>query len=191
VLALLALLVGAPGAVADEEPSELLASLDFVGPTPPPSPIAALRLREATRRAQQAGVPVKVVLVRTDHDLEEVEQFSGRPTAYARALGRAISYYFEGTLIVAMPNGLGTSGPLPREVVDRALEGVRVSRRPSSDDLARAATLAVNRLVRAARAPAPTSSSGGFEWLAPGIGLGAAAAAIAAATLAARRRRAR
>ena len=188
-LALLALLMGAPAAVADEEPSELLAYLNVVGPTPPPSPGVALRLRQATERAQKAGVPVKVALVRTDHDLEEVEHYMGRPTDYAKALGRAISYYFEGQVVVAMPSGLGTAGPLPREVVRKALAGVRVDRPAGSDDLARAATSAVNRLVReAAAVTVPASGSG---WLVPGLGLaGAAAASVGAGALLARRRRA-
>ena len=51
--------MGAPAAVADEEPSELLAYLNFVGPTPPPSPGVALRLRQATERAQKAGARLR------------------------------------------------------------------------------------------------------------------------------------
>jgi len=152
--------------------------------------MVAQRLRQAADRAQKAGFPVKVVLVRTRHDLEQVERYMGKPTAYATVLGRAISYYFGGTLIVAMPDGLGASGPLPPDMVRGVLASVRVNPRASSDDLARAATTAVNRLVQ--RGSAARAAEAGSGWLAPAAGPTGAAAAIAlAAAFVHRRRRTR
>jgi hypothetical protein len=184
----LGLVGGAPAARA-EDPAEILPYLNVAGPSQAPGAAVSQRLRQATERAAAAGVPVKVALIRTAEDLEGATDFVGRPSAYAHALGRQISYYFAGQVVVAMPDGLGTAGPLPAALVRRALAGVRVDCRGSPDDLARAATIAVNRLVAAA--PKPAAGGGGSGWLVPGIAVAAAAAVLGAIGVVRRRGRER
>jgi hypothetical protein len=136
-LACLALVTGAPSALGNEGAHEILHWLDIHAPGKAPSPQLELRLRRAINAARQAGAPSKVALIDSREDMVEVEQYMGRPAAYARVLEHQIGYGgCEGADPRRDAERLATGGPLAQPLVDRALAGVRVDRRRLPDGLA-------------------------------------------------------
>jgi hypothetical protein len=71
---------------------EILHWLDISAPGKAPSPELELRLGRAIKAAREAGAPVKVALIDSREDMEEVEQYMGRPAAYARVPEHQIGY---------------------------------------------------------------------------------------------------
>jgi hypothetical protein len=185
-LACLSLTAGAPSALAHEDPHEILHDQDVYAPKPPAQTLD-LQLRAAIAEGRQYGAPIKVALIGSIEDMREVEQYMGRPGPYARVLAYQLSDY-DGQILVVMPNGLATVGPLAKPLADRALAGVRVDRRAGPDGLARAAVTAVERLVEEARSARRRSDT-----LVPAAGLVGALAISAggALVLGLRRRRVR
>jgi hypothetical protein len=177
----LVLAVSASTALGHEDPHEVLHSLDLVAPGGGSSK-ADLRLLEVISRAREAGAPVKVALIDSVRDMDEVEQYMNRPAAYARVLHHQLGA--EEQILVVMPAGLASMGPLPAARVDRALAAVGVGPRAGPDALARAAALAVERLAEQIRSARP--QSGAFV---PGLGLAAAVGIAGAGAFVARRRR--
>jgi hypothetical protein len=166
----------------------------------PYSPTVSLglqgKLNAETAAASRRHFPIKVALIESPLDLGAITSLFGQPQNYADFLAQEISYLGNKQMVlVVMPNGYGVSGLNHRAAL--AVRGIKkpVSRR--SDDLARAAIVAVAKLASAAGHPiknigdAPAAaepSSGGtlIEVL-----LALAAIAGAGAILALRHRRAR
>jgi hypothetical protein len=101
----------APGwALADGDPaSDVLASQSLFVPAD-----GGFRQSEAAQlsgllaAAQHAGVPIRVALISTPADLGSVGALWRKPQPYAQFLGQELSQVFRGTVVVVMPNGVGT-----------------------------------------------------------------------------------
>jgi hypothetical protein len=110
--ALAVLLLMASVAVADGDPaSDVLASQTVY--VPGDGGFAAsqtARLSALLAEARRAGVPIRVALIATRADLGSVTELWRQPQNYARFLGQELSEVFRGTLVVAMPAGLGIAG---------------------------------------------------------------------------------
>lgn len=110
--ALLALAVtaGAPAtAVADGDPaSDVLASQTVYVPGDGGfDPARTAQLSRLLTEARRAGVPIRVALIATRADLGSVTELWGKPQSYAEFLGQELSQVYRGTLVVAMPAGVG------------------------------------------------------------------------------------
>jgi hypothetical protein len=65
------------------------------------------RLSGLLAEARRAGVPIRVALIATQADLGSVTELWRQPQNYARFLGQELSEVYRGTLVVAMPAGIG------------------------------------------------------------------------------------
>jgi hypothetical protein len=175
VAAILLLLGGAGPAAANGDPaSDVLLSQGVFFPFEPPvSAGLQVELISLTNAASTKRYPIRVALIQSKIDLGAVPVLFGKPQRYARFLYQEISFVFTGQLLVVMPQGLGSVGPMPAAVVKRALAGIAVEPGSGSDGLARAAALAVERLSEEAGQPL---GGGGTPF---GAILGAVAAALA------------
>ena len=100
----------APGAVlADGDPaSDVLASQAVYVPGDGGiAPSQTAQLSALVAEAQRAGVPIRVALIATQADLGSVTELWRQPRNYARFLGQELGQVYRGTLIVAMPAGVG------------------------------------------------------------------------------------
>jgi hypothetical protein len=193
---LLALAVAPVAARADGDPASdvLLTQRQYLPYKPPMSKAAADKLAQATLAIQKTGKPVRVALINSPADLGAVPDFFGRPEEYAKFLSKELELGYHGGLLVVMPAGTGTA-KLPAAAAS-SLRGLQISTGATSDDLADAAIVALQRIAKAQGAPIPTivaeSSSGGVHWTEAIVAVVLAAllaAAIAAATYRVRRRR--
>jgi hypothetical protein len=147
---LLAALALAPAvARADGDPaSDVLLQQDvFVPYSTPTSQGAANAVIEATKRAKQAGWPIKVAIIAGGQDLGSAASFANDPQGYANFLYQEIA----GTaskqrLLVVSPVGFG--GQNLGNNVDKALSGLETGDK-DGDALAKLATTAVTRLATA------------------------------------------
>jgi hypothetical protein len=78
---------------------------------------------------------------------------------YARFLYQEISFAYQGQLLVVMPQGLGSVGPVSPAIVRRALAGITVDQTKGQDGLAEAAVTAVKQI--AVEAGHPLGGGGG------------------------------
>ncbi len=101
----------APGwALADGDPaSDVLASQSLFLPADGGFKQSdAAQLSGLLAAAQRAGVPIRVALISTPADLGSVGALWRKPQPYAQFLGQELSQVFRGTVVVVMPNGVGT-----------------------------------------------------------------------------------
>jgi hypothetical protein len=162
-LALVTMVLAPATALSDGDPAsdELIGANVFY----PFSPAVDARLaKELNAEATAAGLvhfPIKVALIDSPADLGAIPSLFTKPQQYADFLDQEIS--FAGTkqpLLVVMPNGYGVRG-----LNDRAAEAVAKLKPPAgsrSDDLARAAIVAVSKLAEAAGHPI-SGAPGGSE----------------------------
>jgi hypothetical protein len=153
------LLIGCGGqfaqvARADGDPASdvLLTEYVFYPYSPAVSSGLAGRLNGATAEARTAGYPIKVALIASTNDLGAAAVLFGRPQTYAQFLGseiREVAPYQ--LLLVVMPTGYGVS--TSSAAAQRAVAGLAKPQGTTSDDLARAAILAVPKLAAAAGHP--------------------------------------
>jgi hypothetical protein len=158
-------------------------------------------LNAETSAASRSHFPIKVALIASPADLGSVTELFGQPQKYADFLGREISY-FEGKqllLLVVMPFGYGVRGLSPPAALAAAT--LKKPTGNQSDDLARAAIVAVAKLAIAAgypiknipvaspAHPSPAHPSNGWTPPIAAI-LALAAITLAGALLAFRQRRA-
>jgi hypothetical protein len=96
-------------ALADGDPaSDVLASQTAYVPTDGGfAPAQIAQLRGLLAQAQRAGVPIRVALIAAPADLGSVTELWRRPQSYAQFLGQELGQVYRGTLLVAMPAGLG------------------------------------------------------------------------------------
>jgi hypothetical protein len=182
-----------PSARADGDPASdyLLVQSVFLPFNTKPDPDAVRRLSTIVREAGAVGFKIKVALIASRFDLGAVPQLYLKPQPYSQFLGQEIAFVYRSRLLVVMPNGFGYAirgarAPAAR----RALAGLAPPGRDATK-LVKAATVAVQRLARAAghRLVVPKVSSDGSAW---GdrlkIAVGVASILVLAAAIAAARR---
>ncbi len=152
------------------------------------------RLNAEIAAAGRAHLPLKIALIASPVDLGAIPELFGKPQQYADFLDQEISLGGgKQPLLVVMREGLGVSG------LDRAATAAAATlHKPlgaASDDLARAAILAVPKLAAAAGHPIAGAStapaSGGSSNVLALTELAAVAIIAAGGILAVRSRRAR
>ena len=200
---LLAGLCAPAPALADGDPASdvLIAENVFYPFTPPVARSLQDALNAEAAAARRAHFPIKVALIASATDLGAIPSLFAKPQRYANFLDVEISFFGgKQPLLVVMPNGYGVRGL-------GAAATAAAGRLPppagrTSDDLARAATVAVSRLAAAAGHPvsgAPGAGTGagsggesGGGTAAVGVGvLALVAVLMSAAVLSFRHRRAR
>jgi hypothetical protein len=202
--ALVAGLAGsATPARADADPaSDVLLTTPLFPSYTPPSKALQAQIRGLAAAAKARGFPIRVALIVTPPDLGGISQLFRQPRRYARFLGEELHFGYPGTVLVAMPGGLGVhGGPLPSATAYAALRGLHVPYTIEPDALAQTAIVAMHRLARAGGHPLPASAPvatpgepargqgmSGILWVAvAGLGLLLAGLALAAVVLVRRR----
>jgi hypothetical protein len=148
--AVLAIAPAASRADADP-PSDVLLTQSAYLPYQPKVPKAlADALRSTLERAQQAKYPLKVAIVATPADLGAIPNLFNKPAAYAPFLARELPSANVPTLVV-MPAGLGVANATPPAV--SAIKGVSIDKSKNSDELVRAAIVAIPKLAKASGHP--------------------------------------
>jgi hypothetical protein len=194
-VATLTLALATPAAQGDGDPASdvLIGENVFYPYSPSVSPALQSTLNAETAAASREHFPIKVALIPSPADLGSITSLFGQPQNYADFLDVEISYLnIRQLVLVVMPGGYGVSG------LNRAATlAERTLTKPAggqSDNLARAAIVAVAKLASAAghpiktvRATATTNGSNGWEPPTAAI-LAFAAIAVAGAILAFRHR---
>jgi len=190
-------------ALADGDPASdvLIAENVFYPFTPPVAQSLQNALNAETAAARRAHFPIKVALIASATDLGAIPSLFAKPQRYANFLDVEISFFGgKQPLLVVMPNGYGVRGLGAPATAAAGRLPAPAGR--TSDDLARAATVAVSRLAAAAGHPvsgAPGAGTGagsggasGGGAAAVGVGVLALLAVLtSAAVLSFRHRRAR
>jgi hypothetical protein len=146
---------------ADGDPaSDILPVKDVFFPYKPNvSPSLEAAAEKTVHAAGAAGFSLKVAIIGTALELGLVQQFFGRPQAYAEFLDREISFNEARKLLVVMPTGFGV---VPGSLAP-ALAGIPIDTRHGTDGLTRSAIQAVVALARsqghAISAPSISASS--------------------------------
>jgi hypothetical protein len=197
VLLVAALVPAATWADGDPASDVLLGESVFYPYSPAVSPAIQRTLDAETAAAARAHFPLKVALIASPVDLGVIPDLFGKPQKYAAFLDQEISFQTKQPLLVVMSTGYGVEG-----VPAAAQAAVARLSRPAStktDDLARAAVVAVPAIARAsghpltgvAGAPGSAGASRGGSTTAVVIVLAMAAVATAAALVAVTLRRRR
>ena len=190
-------------ALADGDPASdvLIAENVFYPFTPPVAQSLQNALNAETAAARRAHFPIKVALIASATDLGAIPSLFAKPQRYANFLDVEISFFGgKQPLLVVMANGYGVRGLGAPATAAAGRLPAPAGR--TSDDLARAATVAVSRLAAAAGHPvsgAPGAGTGagsggasGGGAAAVGVGVLALLAVLtSAAVLSFRHRRAR
>jgi hypothetical protein len=193
--ALGALLVAAPAAHANgDPPSDVLPFEDVYLPAAPPSPEAGDSLRNAVRRARDAGYPIKVAVIHAEVDLGPLASAYGRPQQYADYLVTELPRHTAASqgarILVVSPAGAGIAGVdfSPKE--RRAARTIKVTSDATPDQLVKATQSTVERMADAAGKPigGGGGAGGAGGGLIAAVLIGALVLAAALAGLAARRR---
>jgi hypothetical protein len=153
----------APPALADGDPaSDVLLGENVFYPYKPTTSNALMRtLNDATAAAARSHFPIKVALIGSPIDLGIIPQLFGKAQQYAAYLDVEISFEHKQPLLVVMKNGYGVEGLPPAATA--AVAKLPLPTGGSSDDLARAADVAIGKLAAAAGDPisGSSASSGG------------------------------
>jgi len=168
-------------AAADGDPASdvLLGENVFYPYAPAVSAGLQKKLNGETAAASRAHFPIKVALIGTPVDLGAVPVLFGKPRQYAAFLDQEISFLnVKPLLLVVMPNGYGVQHLGPSAT--GAAAKLEKPAGANTDDLARAAIVAVPRLAAAAGHPiAGVSGAPGGGGRSPAL----AAAVLAAAAI--------
>jgi hypothetical protein len=156
----------APAALADGDPASdvLLGENVFYPYSPQVTPALQKTLNAETAAAKKAGFPLKVAVIAGPVDLGVIPDLFNKPQKYADFLDQEISFQAKQPLLVVMPAGYGVAGL--SSAATAALPSLPKPAGPHSNDLAKAATVAVARLAKVAGHPISTpgsSSSGGVS----------------------------
>jgi hypothetical protein len=109
-LALAALAVLAPAALADGDPASdfLLSQSSFLSPYDGKIPAAQQqRIVAMLQSAKAQGFPLKLAVIVTRYDLGAVPILFKKPQTYAKFLAQEDFYFWKDELLVVMPNGYG------------------------------------------------------------------------------------
>ena len=138
-----------PTASADGDPaSDVLYTQNVYLPYEAPPRAAAKALADAIGSVYARHYRVKVAVIASQVDLGAVPSLWERPTQYAKFLGTELETFYVGPLLIVMPSGFGIyDGGRSVAHERRVLDGVQV-KGGSPDELTRAATDAVRRLLR-------------------------------------------
>jgi hypothetical protein len=148
--AALVLGVGGTPAFADGDPaSDVLLGTNVFLPYPPPSRTASDPLAAQVAAVYAKGERVKVALIATRVDLGAVPGLFGKPAQYAAFLGQELSSFYAGPLLVVMRTGFGIYDAGRSTAAEERVLAHEQVHGASADDLARAATTAVGRLLAA------------------------------------------
>ncbi|MBV9680386.1 MAG: hypothetical protein JO046_01240 [Solirubrobacterales bacterium] len=187
--------LAAAAALADGDPaSDVLIGQSVYYPySPAVSADLQKTLNAETAAASRAHFPIKVALIPSAQDLGALPTLFERPQQYARFLDQEISFLNnKPLLLVVMPNGYGVQHLGPTATA--AAQSLVKPRSRQSDDLARAASVAVRKLAAAAGHPIPAvasaSATGGASTLLSLSALALASLVCAGAVLIVRHRRA-
>jgi hypothetical protein len=101
-----ALFAGAAGADGDPA-SDVLYLQDVFLPYKAPSKDAAGALQTAVTKANASGYRIKVAVIGSKLDLGTATALFGKAGQYVRFLGAEIQFFYQGHLLVVMPNGYG------------------------------------------------------------------------------------
>ncbi len=169
-----------PAARADGDPASdmLLIQNVFYPFIPPVAPAIQRTLNAETAAAKRAHFPIKVALIASPSDLGAIPSLFAKPQQYAEFLDQEISFFGgKQPLLVVMPNGYGVQG-LTRSGTAAAAKLPPPAGR-ASDDLARAAIVAVPKLAAAAGHPVGAVSGGSSAGSGGGSGSGSGGGAAA------------
>jgi hypothetical protein len=161
VLALTAALPGPAGADGDPASDVLLGVNVFYPYTPPVAGSVQTTLNAETAAAKKAGFPLKVALIGSPVDLGVVPDLFGQPQKYAAFLDQEISFRTKQPVLVVMAAGYGVQGL--GTWAQSVIASLPKPAGTTSNDLARAAIVAVARLARAGgyRIPSVPGASAG------------------------------
>ncbi len=182
-VAVLVVTLAPASARADGDPASdvLLGQNVFYPYSPAVSAGLQKTLNGETAAASRAHFPIKVAIIQSPVDLGAIPTLFGKPQQYAAFLDQEISFLdIKQLLLVVMPSGYGLRHLGPGAT--RAATRLKKPAGGSSDDLARAAILAVPKLAAAAGHPIGSVSAGSGAGVPPAL---PAAAVLAAAALAA------
>jgi len=149
--------VTAGSALGDGDPaSDYLLTQPVFVPFNSPSPALHAQLIGLAKASAQKGYPVRVAVIQSKRDLGAIPQLLGKPDVYARFLGAEIAFAYRGRLLVVMKQGYGfTKNSKPDQQGMRTLAGVPKPAGNSSDQLTRAAIVALRRVAAGAGHPLP------------------------------------
>ncbi len=192
-LALLAL--SGTVALADGDPASdvLLGENVFYPYSPPVTASLQKSLNAEAAAAHKAGLALKIALIASPVDLGVIPDLFGKPQKYADFLDQEISFQGKQKLLVVMPSGYGAQGL--SAAAQRALAVLPKPAGKQSNDLARAATVAVAAVAKAEGHPlkgvggAGSSNGSSSTVIVVILALGAAAIAAALVAVTLRRRR--
>ena len=159
-IGILAALFAASSALADGDPASdvLIGENVFYPYSPAVSTSLQKTLNDETTAASRAHFPIKVALIASPPDLGAIPDLFGKPRQYARFLEQEISFLnTKPLLLVVMHNGYGVQNLGPAATT--AAESLSKPRSAQSDDLARAAIVAVRKLAAEAGHPIPAVAS--------------------------------
>lgn len=150
---ILAMLLASAVAHADGDPASdvLLGENVFYPYAPPVSRHLQNTLNAETSAASRAHFPIKVALIASPTDLGVIPDLFDQPQKYADFLDQEISFQGKQLLLVVMPAGYGVQG-LTRASTAAAATLTKPTGH-QSNDLARAAILALPKLAAAAGHP--------------------------------------
>ncbi len=153
-LAVLAATVAPTSSLADGDPAsdELIGANVFYPFSPPVAAGLQRTLNSETAAASRGHFTIKVALIASRADLGAIPSLFAKPQQYADFLDQEISFSGAKTLLlVVMPNGYGVQG------LNRSATQASTTLKPPtgahSDDLARAAIVAVPKIAAAAGHP--------------------------------------
>jgi hypothetical protein len=171
-------------ALADGDPASdmLLVQNVFYPFTPPVGPAIEKALNAETAAAKRAHFPIKVALIASPTDLGAIPSLFAKPQQYADFLDQEISFFGrKQLLLVVMPTGYGVQGLTSSDAEAAAKLPPPAGR--ASDDLARAAIVAVPKLAAAAGHPLGAVSGGSSAGSGGDSGSGGGAAAVGVGVL--------
>jgi hypothetical protein len=149
VLALVSLAVATPSRADGDPASDVLLAQNVYFPYQPPAEPLRAALDAVVNAVYAHGDRVKVALIYSVEDLGAIPELFDKPKDYARFLGLELRYFYAGPLIIVMPAGWGVyDGGRATTSMEQILRSVPVDG-ASPDDLTRAATTALQRLVAA------------------------------------------
>jgi hypothetical protein len=150
VVLVVACAIFAASAAADGDPaSDVLYGQHYYVPAGKLRPDRIADLKRAISAAYAKGYRVKVAVIAAPVDLGSIPTLFDRPDLYAKFLGREISTYYVGPLLVVMPDGFGLyNGARSMVAGRRALRKVKPAG-AGPDDLVRTAASAVRTLAGA------------------------------------------
>jgi hypothetical protein len=153
--------LAAATALADGDPASdtLLGENVFYPYTPPVTAAIQKQLNAETAVASRAHFPIKVALIASPEDLGVIPDLFGRPQSYADFLDQEISFEGKQKVLVVMPSGYGVQGVT--RAAELAIASLHKPAGGQSNDLARAAIVAVAKLAAAAGHPIKSVSPNG------------------------------